>query len=387
MKISKVTAVYIMLFVYAIGYTVITDGSGVLYAGTPARYGDPTTTTVYVVMGETITMKVTGNDAEISINFGVKYNGNYTILLDLKEGESVTMRFEGSNRLDIYLESEKPMTLTVTKTGISLENRLRLVAMGVTMTAALIVEWLVKRMELSFPILSFEMKSISLAVVSLVFLMIWRGDNFLPGGSSTLMGLEYFQKRYFMAFRDELGFPIILPLILSLHINRVLKPRNMKMLKTYPLSPIQIYLSRIAVFLFVYFPFFSLSFIHLIFGRGTLLQNFDGLTQKYILPAMVAFIAILLIFLIVLLIEDMIRIRPLTLSATLLLLVLTGLDILTFYPFYIYHQPTSLDDENGYLNIPDLKETAVVAISTALIMMTLNILYRRSKYFQRRALV
>ena len=381
MKISKVTAVYIMLFVYAIGYTVITDGSGVLYAGTPARYGDPTTTTVYVVMGETITMKVTGNDAEISINFGVKYNGNYTILLDLKEGESVTMRFEGSNRLSIVLESEKPVTLTVTKTGISLENRLRLVAMGVFLAAALIVEWFVKRRELSFPIISFEMRGISLAVMSLVFLVIWQDDS-LKGGASDLsgQGLYFDQKLSFMWFRDMILF---LPIILSLHINRVLHPYKLRMLRTYPLNPLRVYLSRIAVFFLIYLPTLTLSFFHMIFGRGTLLQNFDGLVPRYATPALVAFIAILLIFLIALIIEDVIRNRILTLSSTLLILVLTSLNILTFYPFYIYNQPTSVDVENNFANFPRLDELALVAISATLIILALNIIYRRSKYFQR----
>ncbi len=384
MKIPKVTAVYIMLFVYVIGYTVITDGSGVLYTGTPARFGDPTTTTVYVVMGETITMKVTGNDAEISINFGVKYNGNYTILLELKNGESVTMRFEGSNRLGIYLESEKPMTLTVTKTGISLENKLRLVAMGVTMIAALIVEWFVKRRELSFPTLSFEMKSISLAVVSLVFLLIWQDDNNLAGGSNYSIGLDYTQKITYMLFRGPI---LLLPLILSLHINRVLNPAKLRMLRTYPLNPTLVYISRIAVFLLILLPIFIISFIHEIFGRGTFLQNLDGLAPKYVFPAMVAFISTLLIFLMVLLIEDVLRNRFLTLSSTLLILLITSLNILTFYPFYIYNEPLSADVENDFVNFPDLAETASVAVSATLIVLVLNILYRRSKYFQRRALV
>ncbi len=379
MRLSKLTQIYVLLFL-VMSVFALTSQRTVLYSGQVSREsGMGVNFTVRA--GETIRMQVSGGDVKLSMYSNSGYNGNSYTNLTLADGESVDLYFSHSDYLVLSPLSPTPVHLTVTSVGIPGNAKGGWVVVTSALLFALVIESVVWRRKPSFPLIADEIRGIPLIGYPLVLVLLW---NILHakvgGGYGPIPPLENEQVRIYTEFIGWASYFILLFMLL-LPLLRTVFPEDRMMYKTYPIDPVRGYLAKVLVYLAIYLPFAGIILFHILFGPRSSTATLEDFGIRYLYPVIISTLATFTYLLISILVEDVFRRGSMTMTLPPVLFILSLSGTLGFYPFNLIR--TAYPPEQTYqsLFLPRMIELTLVAILFLLLIVSVNIMYRKSSRF------
>ncbi len=379
MRFSKITIFYIILFLVMSIYSLLSLQTPIL--NTSVTKDDEKAPLIQVMTGETITIQVSGNDVILAITTGRRYNGSFQSIYNLKSGDVIEMYFSEFDIVTFQLMSQEPAILTVRSKGLSTETTSSLTLISIFVIISLSIEILVRKQQLSFPIISNEIESISLTSLTIILIILWQIMRLQGGQFLDFTSIELQQRAMFHGMVTSM-FPIVFFLLILLPVRRAIFQRERMMYKTYPINPLKSYIARGLVYLFLFLPLGGITFTHLMFARGSTLVNMDNFLIRYIIPTIIAIVSVFYYLLLSIFFEDLSNLKWVTIVVTPVIYILGYYGVLQFYPFYIIN--ANLGPEINFQTFSSTSEIFAVSVSSALILISVNIALRKSRRYMEK---